>query len=208
MQCRPRSFYANGDVFRSPDISHYSNILQSSCHLESLVDYLFSSLLRPATKKNHSSTLLDLFIKKPPVDSVHKGPILRKCAECHVVPIQSLQWRHNERDSVSNHQPRECLLSRLIIRRSKKASKLSVTGEFRAQRASNAENVSIWWRHQVIYLLITSSRMCALPSRVRTTQYEKHDTAWHRYFKYPTYEPYPPLVRSKRVYSIQNCIKV
>ena len=42
-------------------------------------------------------------------------------------------------------------------RRSKKTSKLCVTGlfdgnspvtgEFRAQRASNAENVSIWWRH-------------------------------------------------------------
>ena len=42
-------------------------------------------------------------------------------------------------------------------RRSKKTSKLrvtglcagnsSVTGEFHAQRASNAENVSIWWRH-------------------------------------------------------------
>ena len=26
----------------------------------------------------------------------------------------TLQWRHNGRDSVSNHQPRECLLIRLI----------------------------------------------------------------------------------------------
>ena len=25
-----------------------------------------------------------------------------------------------------------------------------VTGEFRAQGASNAENVSIWWRHHVL----------------------------------------------------------
>ena len=25
-----------------------------------------------------------------------------------------------------------------------------VTGEFPAQRASNAENVSIWWRHHVM----------------------------------------------------------
>ena len=24
----------------------------------------------------------------------------------------SLQWRHNERDGVSNHQPRDCLLNR------------------------------------------------------------------------------------------------
>ena len=70
---------------------------------------------------------------------------------------QTLQWRHNEHDSVSNHQPHHYLLNRLFGRRSKKTSKLHVTGlcagnspgtgEFPAQMASNAENVSIWWRH-------------------------------------------------------------
>ena len=39
----------------------------------------------------------------------------------------SLQWRHNGHDSVSNHQPHECLLNRLFRRRSKKTSKLRVT---------------------------------------------------------------------------------
>ena len=38
----------------------------------------------------------------------------------------TLQWRHNERDGVSNHQPYDCLLSRLY--RPKKISKLRVTG--------------------------------------------------------------------------------
>ena len=71
--------------------------------------------------------------------------------------ISSLHWRHNGRDSVSHHQPHDCLLNRLFRRRSKKTSKLRVTGlcvgnstgtgEFPAQMASNAENVSIWWRH-------------------------------------------------------------
>ena len=28
----------------------------------------------------------------------------------------SLQWRHNGRDSVSNHQPHDCLLNRLLRR--------------------------------------------------------------------------------------------
>ena len=52
----------------------------------------------------------------------------------------SLQWRHNEHDSVSNHQPHDCLLNRLFGRRSKKTSKLRVTGncartgEFTAQQ--------------------------------------------------------------------------
>ena len=71
--------------------------------------------------------------------------------------ILPLQWRHNGHNGVSNHQPRDCLRSRLFRRRSKETSSLHVsglcagnspvTGEFPAQRASNAENVSIWWRH-------------------------------------------------------------
>ena len=40
----------------------------------------------------------------------------------------TLQWRHNELDGVSNHQPDDCLLNRLFRRRSKKTSKLRVTG--------------------------------------------------------------------------------
>ena len=71
----------------------------------------------------------------------------------------SLRWRHNGRDSVSNHQPHDCLLNRLFSHRSKKTSKPHVTGhcvgnspgtgEFPAQMATNAKNVSIWWRHHV-----------------------------------------------------------
>ena len=76
--------------------------------------------------------------------------------------LDSLHWRHNRHDSVSNHQPHDCLLHRLFRRRSTKISKLRVTGicagnlpetgEFPTQRASNAENVSIWWRHHILAL--------------------------------------------------------
>ena len=38
--------------------------------------------------------------------------------------VTSLQWRHNERDSISDHQPHDYLLSRLFRRRSNKTSKL------------------------------------------------------------------------------------
>ena len=73
-----------------------------------------------------------------------------------------LQWRHNEHDCVSNHQPHHCLLSRPFIRAQIKGNIKAPrhwllcgeftgpspgTGEFPAQMASNAENVSIWWRH-------------------------------------------------------------
>ena len=40
----------------------------------------------------------------------------------------TLRWRHNWRNSVSNHQPHHCLLNRLFRRRSKKTPKLRVTG--------------------------------------------------------------------------------
>ena len=73
--------------------------------------------------------------------------------------IIALQWRHNGHDSITNHKPHHCILYRLFRRRSKKTSKLRVTGlcvgnspetgEFTAQMTSNAENVSTWWRHHM-----------------------------------------------------------
>ena len=75
----------------------------------------------------------------------------------HPWMFSPLQWRHNGHNGVSNHQPHHCLRKQLFRRRSKKMSKLRVTGlcvgnspvtgEFPAQKASNAENVSIWWRY-------------------------------------------------------------
>ena len=40
----------------------------------------------------------------------------------------TLRWRHNGCSSVSNHQAHDCLINRLFRRRSKKTSKLRVTG--------------------------------------------------------------------------------
>ena len=78
----------------------------------------------------------------------------------HIIFQLSLEWRHNERHGVSNHRVLDCLLDRLFRRRSKNTSKLHVTGlcegnspvtgEFPAQKASNAESVSIWWRHHFL----------------------------------------------------------
>ena len=79
-----------------------------------------------------------------------------------------LLWCHNEHDGVSNHQPYDCLLNRLFRRRSKETPKLRVTGlcagnspavgEFPAQRDSNAENVSNWWRHHGLITMVASNR--------------------------------------------------
>ena len=91
----------------------------------------------------------------------------------------SLQWRHNGCDGVWNHQPYGCILNRLYRRRSKKTSKLRVTGlfagnspvtgEFPTQMASNAENGSIWWRHHMMtpptFFTVTGfESYCMIPS--------------------------------------------
>ena len=78
----------------------------------------------------------------------------------YTISYITLQWRHNGRDSVSNHQPHHSLLNGLFRRKSKKTSTLRVTGlcagnspetgEFPAQMASNAENVFILCRYHEI----------------------------------------------------------
>ena len=96
-----------------------------------------------------------------------KGNPTEKIPRLHVYNLQEkeiqfspLQWLHNEPDGVPNHRRLDCLFNPLFRRRSKKTSKLRVTGlcegnspvtgEFPSQRASKAENVFSWWRHHVI----------------------------------------------------------
>ena len=73
--------------------------------------------------------------------------------------ILSLQWRHNMRDGVANRTASRLFAQPFFTRRSKNTPKLRVTGlcegnapvtgGFSIQKASNAENISIKWRHHV-----------------------------------------------------------
>ena len=75
----------------------------------------------------------------------------------------SLQWRHNEHNGVQNHLRLDCLICTWTNGRVKKTPKFRVTGlcegnspgtdEFPTQRASNEENVSIWWRYHVTWCI-------------------------------------------------------
>ena len=119
-------------------INNYMHLVCLGCN--------YSSILSSTTVEAHGWVITSPLIKR-------------------VKLLMILQWRHNGSDGVSNHQPHHCWLNRLFRRRSKKTSKLRVTGlclgnspvtgEFPAHMASNAENVSIWWRHHEIgvYLL-------------------------------------------------------
>ena len=108
------------------------------------------------------------------------------------------QWRHNGCDGVSNHRPRDCLLSRLIRRRSKKTPKLRVTdlcagnspvtGEFPTQMVSNADYVSIWRRHHDSAVLMNTVKkenayvisQCFLFFNVMPymAMFQEHDIKW------------------------------
>ena len=111
-------------------------------------------------------SLIQTLFEKVKLSLTHRGLVthMRPWTGSLLVMIVpwSLRWRHNGHDSVTNHQPHHCLLNRLLGCRSKKTSKLRVTGlcagnsprtcEFPAQMASDAENVSIWRRHHGLAL--------------------------------------------------------
>ena len=93
------------------------------------------------------------------------GRLVKRCETCNIYQMYQffrdpLKWRHNERHGVPNHQHIDCLLNHLFRCRSMKTPKLRVTGlcegnppvtvGFPSQRAGNAENASIWWRHHAV----------------------------------------------------------
>ena len=75
-----------------------------------------------------------LILDHIPTAYLEKFQVLR----CRVSIFEALQWRHDERDGVSNNQPNDCLFSRLFRRRSKKTSKLRVTDLCEG-------NSPVWW---------------------------------------------------------------
>ena len=98
-----------------------------------------------------------------------------------------LLWRHNECDGVSNNRRHDSLHNHLFRHRSNKISKFRVTGfcaanspvtgEFPAQRASNAENVSI--------LMKSSCQTINWPLKLEALSYICHKSR-NALDKYPT----------------------
>ena len=140
--------------------AHYDVIVITSVAMLT-VNYSSTYSLNLLVDNHHDYVMVIVFMI---IDTVnrYKHDRWSNAVSC-VSPLQNrfstLRWHHNVCDSVSNHQPYDCLFNRLFRRRSKKTSKLRVTslcagnspvtGEFPAQMASNAENISIWWRHHI-----------------------------------------------------------
>ena len=89
-----------------------------------------------------------------------------------------LQWRHNERYGVSNHQPHDCFIQPFQAQIKEKLRVTGVCGgnspvtvEFPAQGASIAEDVSIWWRQQVVVQYCSVSVLAGISFEQTMIQY-------------------------------------
>ena len=134
--------------------THCSDVIMSKMVYQiTSLTIVYSTFYSGADQRKHqtsASLALVRGIHRWPMNSPHKWPVTRKMSRFD--NVITLRWRHNGRDSVSNHQPHDCLLNHLFRRRSKKKSKVRVTGpcavnspvtgEFPAQMATNTENVS------------------------------------------------------------------
>ena len=72
-------------------------------------------------------------------------PLLVTTTKPHCSSLIVLQWRHNEGDGVSNRWCVDCLLSHLFRRRSKKTSKLRVSGICEGRPLICNEPNQIWF---------------------------------------------------------------
>ena len=137
-----------------PCFLHYSDVIMDAIASQiTSLTIVYSSVYSGANQRKHQSSASLAFVRgihRWTMNSPHKWPVTRK-----IITMTSLwaRWRLKSPGHV-------CLLNRLFRRRSKKTSKLRVTGlcagnspvtgEFPAQMTRNPENVSIWWRHALI----------------------------------------------------------
>ena len=71
--------------------------------------------------------------------------------------VAALRWRHNDHAGVSNHQPHGCLLNSSFRRKSKKTSKLRVTGFVREIHRGPVNFPHKWPVTRKCFHLMTSS---------------------------------------------------
>ena len=73
----------------------------------------------------------------------------------HITEGNALQWRQNGHDGVSNHQPRDCLLtvnSSADQRKPQSSAPLAFVRGIPGDLANYAENVFIRWRHHELFI--------------------------------------------------------
>ena len=93
--------------------------------------------------------------------------------------VMILQWRHNERDSLSKHRRLDCLQNTPKLRVTSLCEwNPPVTGRSHSLRASNAENVAIWWTNRGTRSSADKERV---PLYIRKSSHDCYDvsTPWY-----------------------------
>ena len=96
---------------------------------------------------------------------------------CVYLLLNYLQCHHDERNSVLNHQPHDCLLDRLFMRRSQNTSKLRVTdlcAENSALTGRFPHKKLVTWK---CFHLMTSSCICVSESCLHRHYFYNPDTS-------------------------------
>ena len=111
-------------------------------------------------------------------------PVIFNCLSlpwwCHskwpVGSRETLQWCHHGHDGVSNNRHLNCLIKENI----KAPRHWHLWGEFPAQRASKAENVSISWHHDLMALGLLKTPGTWFSIKMSSYQYRKShcDIRW------------------------------
>ena len=105
---------------------HYNDVVMTTIASQiTSLTVVYSTVYSDADQTKHQSSASLAFvwwIHRGPVNSPHKWPVTRKMFPFDDVIMSRIAspklWRHNGHDSVSNHQPHDCLLNRLFRRRS------------------------------------------------------------------------------------------
>ena len=139
------TFFTNRIDFPTIEIPPCNYDQSERCFFHKASTVIRHNLRYPHEKNLNSNRSKTSFVRDIHVNFARLSTLC-KCCEPY-----TLLWRHNGGDGLSNHQLHDCLLNRSFRCRSKKTSKLRVTGlcagnspltvEFPAQMASNAENV-------------------------------------------------------------------
>ena len=98
-------------------------------------------------------------------------------------PRHTLQWHHNESDSVSNHQRLDCFVNRLLRHRSNKISKLRVTNLCEGSPVDSPHKGPVTRKlfpfdHVIMYVLRTGTLRSYVRSGIVTTTQPPH-VFWH-----------------------------
>ena len=144
------SFGSSSNLVKHPLVSLMLYMSQQSRGLVTAVDNHFDKLWLQGSQGRHKNIAVTSLTALTVFPSGHRQMVMFRA---HSAPrLMTLQWRHNERNGVSNHRSFHYWLNHFFGRRSKKTSKLRGTGlcegnspvtrEYPEQRASNAERFS------------------------------------------------------------------